>query len=565
MQTQYKQKPHVTKAKRYAKNVVAGKTPSCKWIRLACKRFLDDLANEKKANFPYHFNADRAERFSTFAELIPHVKGKWSGTTIILENWQCFLLVNIFGWEDKKTRLRRFQRAFVFLPRKNGKTTLAAIIGLGMLTIEAEPGAEVYCGATSEDQANEVFRPAKAMANKAKGFKEQFGVEVMASSIHREDELSFFRRLIGKPGEGQSPYCAIHDEYHEHATSEQVDSMSTGMAARQEPLQLIITTAGVDLSSPCKEFDNYARKVIEGALKDDQLFVLVYAIDEKDDWQDIKTWKKVNPNYGISVSESYLKNKLNEAKQRVSQQNIIRCKHLNEWMNVSTRWIDADLWRKCEDKSLNIDDYKNEKCVLSIDLASKIDICSLIRLFKQDDLWIAFASHYLPSETIWLPQNKHYQQWLAEGWLTETEGARTDFRQVENDIKEINEINPIIELAFDPREAGYLIADIQEWASFECVEIIQGPAHMSEPMKELEAVIHDNKIRHNGDPILAWMISNVIKKQGRMGGAVKYYYPTKEKDDQKIDGIIALIMALSRAIEHTDDTSIYDKREFRSL
>ena len=565
MSIKYKQKPHVNKAKRYAKSVVRGKTLVCKWTRLACKRFLDDLTNEKKAVFPYRFNADRAERFCVFAELMPHVKGKWSGTTLILENWQCFLLVNLFGWEDKKTGLRRFQRAFVFLPRKNGKTTIAAIIGLGMLTIEAEPGAEVYCGATSEDQANEVFRPAKAMANKAKGFKEQFGVEVMASSIHREDELSFFRRLIGKPGEGQSPYCAIHDEYHEHPTSEQVDSMNTGMGSRQEPLQLIITTAGVDISSPCKEFDDYARQVIQGIRKDDQLFVLIYAMNEGDDWKDLKTWKKANPNYGVSVSKQYLKNKLNEAKQRVSQQNIIRCKHLNEWMNVSTRWIDADLWRKGEDKKLNIDNYKGEPCFIGLDLASKIDICSLIRLFQWEGLWIAFANHYLPSETIWLPQNQHYQQWLTEGWIIETEGARTDFRQIETDIKKINGINPIVELAFDPREAGYLIADIQEWASFECVEIVQGPAHMSEPMKELEAVIHDNKIRHNGDPVLAWMISNVIKKQGKMGGAVKYYYPTKEKDDQKIDGVIALIMALNRAISHEDETSVYETRGLRSL
>jgi len=565
MSTKRKQKPHVTKAKRYAKNVVEGKIPACKWTRLACQRFLDDLANERKASFPYRFNADRAEDFCRFAELMPHVKGKWSGTTLILENWQCFLLVNLFGWEHKETGFRRFQRAFVFLPRKNGKTTIAAIIGLGMLTIEAEPGAEVYTGATSEDQANEVFRPAKAMANKAKGFKEQFSVEVMATSIHREDELSFFRRLIGKPGEGQSPYCAIHDEYHEHATSEQVDSMHTGMGARQEPLQLIITTAGVDLSSPCKEFDDYARKVVEGTWKDDQLFVLIYAIDEGDDWKSIKTWKKINPNYGVSVSEQYLKNKLSEAKQRISQQNIIRCKHLNEWMNVSTRWIDADLWRKCEDKGLKIEDFKGQPCTIGLDLASKIDICSLIRLFLFEDKWIAFADHYLPSETIWLPQNQHYQQWLAEGWLTATEGARTDFRQIENDIKQITEINPIVELAFDPREAGYLIADIQEWASFECVEIVQGPAHMSEPMKELEAVIHDNKIRHNGDPVMAWMISNVIKKQGKMGGAVKYYYPTKEKDEQKIDGVIALIMALTRAIQHEDDTSIYETRGIRSL
>jgi len=561
----YKKHPHVNAAKKYARQIIREKIAACKLTKLSCKRFLNDLEKTKTKLFPYRFNPDRAENFCQFLENLPHVKGKWSGQNLNLEAWQSFIFVNLFGWENKINDFRRFQRAFIFVPRKNGKTTIAAALGLGMLTIEAEPGAEIYCGATSEDQANEVFRPAKAMANKAEGFKQVFGVEVAASSIHREDALSFFRRLIGKPGEGQSPYLHLCDEYHEHPTSEQVDSMHTGMGARQEPLQFIITTAGVDISSPCKEFDDYSRQVLQGVLQDEQLFALHYTIDEEDDWSDIKNWKKANPNYGISVSKSYLKNKLAEAKQRVSQQNIIRCKHLNQWMNVSTRWIDLDLWQKCGDTSLRIEDFEGDPCVLALDLASKIDIVSLIKLFNRDDLWIVFAKHYLPSETIWLPQNKHYQQWLAEGWLTETEGARTDFRVVETDIKEINEVNPIIELAFDPREASYLIANIMEWASFECVEIAQGPAHMSEPMKELEAVIHANTIRHNGDPILAWMLSNVVKKQGRAGGAVKYYYPTKEKDDQKIDGIIALIMALSRAIMHEDDTSVYETRGLRSL
>jgi len=293
--------------------------------------------------------------------------------------------------------------------------------------------------------------------------------------------------------------------------------------------------------------------------------VLIYTIDEGDDWKDIKTWKKANPNYGVSVSEEYLENKLNEAKQRVSQQNITRCKHLNEWMNVATRWIDLDLWLKCEDKKLRLEGFKDKPCYVGIDLASKIDIASLIQLFRLDDIWYVFAKHYLPSETIWLPQNKHYQQWVAEGWLTETEGARTDFRVVEQDIKDINTINPIKELAFDPREASYLISNIMEWASFPCIEIIQGPAQMSEPMKELEAVIHANAMRYNGDPILTWMISNVVKKQGHGGGSVKYYYPTKESDSQKIDGVIALIMALNRAMIGDDDSSIYETRGLRTL
>jgi len=549
----YKNHDHVKAAKQYARKVVRGKIVTCKLTQLSCGRFIDDLKRKAK-DFEWKFNQDRAERACRFVELLPHVKGKWSGLQLILEPWQCFIYCNIFGWEHRKTYLRRFRRAFVFVPRKNGKTTMAAPIGLLMLTVESEPGAEIYCGATSDDQAKEVFRPAKAMADRAVMFKDIFGVEVMKSSIFREDGLSFFKKLIGKPGEGQSPYCAIHDEYHEHQTSDQVDSMDTGMGARQEPLQLIITTAGVDVSSPCKEFDDYTRKLLDGSMQDERLFSLHYTVDDEDDWENFDTWKKANPNLGVSVSEDYLRGKLDEAKQRVSKQNIVRTKHLNQWMNAGSAWMNMFIWRQCEDHDLKVEDFKGIPCWVGVDLASKIDITARIMLFWKDDVWYVFGRYYLPEDIVWLPENTHYQRWVQEGWITATEGARTDFHFLEEDLKKDAEDYPVKEFAFDPREASYLVQNIQEWASFECVEIPQGPAHMSEPMKELEAVIYDHKIKTNGDPVLTWMMSNVVKKQTKTG-AVKYYYPSKERDANKIDGPVALIMALSRAMVYEEEMS----------
>ena len=551
----YQNHDHVKAAKQYARGVTRGKIAACKWTKLSCQRFLDDL-KRKASEFQWSFNPDRAERACRFVELLPHVKGKWSGAPLVLEPWQMFILCNIFGWEHRKTKLRRFRRAFVFVPRKNGKTTLAAPIGLLMLTVESEPGAEIYCGATSEDQANEVFRPAKAMTERAEGFKETFGVDTMKSSIFREEGLSFFRKLIGKPGEGQSPYCAIHDEYHEHQTSEQIDSMDTGMGARQEPLQLIITTAGIDVSGPCKEFDDYTRKILEGSMQDERMFALHYTVDAGDDWEDFEVWKKANPNLGVSVSEDYLLGKLNEAKQRVSQQNTVKTKHLNLWCNAGSAWMNMSIWQKCEDPGLSLEDFKGVPCWVGVDLASKIDITARIMLFPRDDMWYVFGRYYLPEDTIWLPENTHYQRWVQEGWITETEGARTDFHALEDDLKADYELYPIKEFAFDPREASYLVQNISEWAPFECVEIPQGPAHMSEPMKELEAIIYDNKIRTNGDPVLTWMMSNVVKKQSKTG-AVKYYYPSKERDANKIDGVVALIMALSRGMTYEEEAGSY--------
>ena len=558
---EYKSHDHVKAARQYARDIVSGKIESCKWTRLSCQRFLDDEEKSKQDDFEWYLCEDRAERACRFVEMLPHVKDKWQGKPLKLESWQKFILCNLFGWEKKETLLRRFWRAFIFLPRKNGKTTLAATIGLLMFTAESSPGAEIYCGATSEDQANEVFRPATAMSERAEGFKDYYGIEVMKSSIFRESGLSFFKKLIGKPGEGQSPYCSIHDEYHEHTTSEQVDSMKTGMGARQEPLQLIITTAGTNMASPCKEFDDYTRKVLEGILHDDRLFALHYTVDEDDEWSDFDNWKKSNPNYGVSVQEDYLLAQYTEATQRVSQQNVNRTKHLNEWMNVGTAWMNMLVWRKCEDRELKLDDFVGEKCWVGIDLASKIDITARMLLFNRGDMWYVFGRYYLPSNTIWLPENTHYQRWVKEGWITETEGARTDFRVLENDLKEDCKKHPIRELAFDPREASYLIQNINEWSmdKFDCIEITQGPAHISEPMKELEAIIYDNKLRFNGDPVLTWMVSNTITKKS-LGGSVKYDYPSKERDSQKIDGVVALIMALSRAVPYREKRSVYDER-----
>jgi phage terminase large subunit-like protein len=537
--------PHCRAAEKYANEVVSGKIDACRLTFLACKRFLDDLANK---SFKYRFNRDRADRFCNFVEFMPHVKGKWAGTPLKLEPWQSFMFANLFGWEDERG-LRRFRRAFVFLPRKNGKTTCAAPLGLGMLTVEAEPGAEIYCGATNEDQADEVFRPAKAMAERAKGFKQAYNVNVAASSIYREDGLSFFKRLIGKPGEGQSPYCAIHDEYHEHKTSDQVDSMDTGMGARQEPLQFIITTAGRDVSGPCKDLHDYAVKVLEGHFENESFFALLYGIDPEDDWTDIRVWKKANPNYGVSVSEEYLKGKLAEAIQRTSLQNTVKTKHLNLWVNAGIGWLNMAKWNDNADTSLALHNFTGCRAWIGIDLASKIDLTAMMILIRFEEKWYLFGKYYLPRETIDLPGNEHYQRWEQEGWLTGTPGARTDYQYLYDDL--LGEDNggglygdlQIEEIVYDPREAEYLMQSIRDKVSCPVVEFTQSASNLSEPMKEFEAEVNSGHILHSGDPVLQWSAGNVVLKEA----AKKMYYPAKENAASKIDPMVAAIMAMARA------------------
>lgn len=537
--------PHCRSATQYAKDIVSGKIDACKLTQLACQRFLDEL---KDKNFPFKFNRDRAERFCDFVELMPHVKGKWAGKPLKIEPWQSFMIVNLFGWEDEEG-LRRFRRALVLVPRKNGKTAIAAPIGLGMLTIESEPGAEIYCGAMNEEQASEVFRPAKAMADRAPGFKKTYGIQTAASSIFKEDGLSFFKKLIGKPGDGQSPYCAIHDEVHQHPNSAQIETMETGMGARTEPLQFLISTAGSDLAGPCKELHDYAKKVLEGHFKNDRFFALIYGIDEKDDWTDFDVWRKANPNLGVSVSEDFLQGKLQEAIQRTSLQNAVKIKHLNCWVNAGTGWLNMAKWDANADEGLEVERFHGCKAWVGIDLASKIDLTALMILIRWEEKWYLFGKYYLPEETINFPGNEHYQKWALDGILTSTPGARTDYHYLYEDLMQWYEDFQIQEIVYDPREAAYLMQSIMEEVSCPVVEFTQSAVNLSEPMKEFEAEINAGNLLHNGDPILSWSASNVVLKESRN----KLYYPAKENNANKIDPIVAALMAMARAKATVED------------
>jgi phage terminase large subunit-like protein len=557
---------YAARAKRYASKVVSGKILTSKLIKQACQRHLDDLERQKDADFPYKFDVSKAHRICHFAEGMVHIKGKWASVPkgqlpfIHLEDWQCFFLGVPFGWVRKSDQLRRFREIYAEIPRKNAKSTIGAVIGLFMAFDDDEQGAEVFAGATSMDQAYAVFRPAWLMVRNNPDFQAHFklqlgGTEANPGNIYQPSTGSYFKPIIGKPGDGDSPHCAIVDEYHEHITPVMYDAMKTGMGARSQPMRVVITTAGVDTSGPCYDKHQEAVKILEKTLDNPEMFTMIFGIDaaaegdiEGDDWTDFRVWQKANPNYGVSVLEDYLRGQLRDAMQRPSQQNINRTKHLNEWLNAGIAWMNMAKWDRCKDEKMHLESFATREAWMAFDLANKIDIASLVYVFRLGDGFAFFAKHYLCEDTIKLPENSHYRKWRDMGWLTQTDGARTDFRRIEDDIKDASKMFSVQSLAFDPREASYIISSIQGWASFECMEINQGPQLMSEPMKEMEAAIYAGQLKHCGDPVLTWMMGNVIKKEGRGGGDVKYYYPTKQNNKNKIDGIVAGIMAIRQAL-----------------
>ena len=549
--------PHVNKANKYARDVVSGKIVACKWVKLACQRHLDDLKKEKKRNFLYKFDRAEGERFVEFAETFPHVKGEWArkkNNTLKLQPWQCFIWVVVFGWLRKSDGSRRFREVYAEIARKNGKSIQAAIVGLFMLTVDGEIGPEIFSGATTEKQALEVFRPAWLMANKADEFKDYFGIELGGTAknpgnIYCLENDARFEAVIGKPGDGASPHCAIVDEYHEHKTSELYDTMLTGMGARSQPLLLIITTAGSNIAGPCHDKRSEACKVLEGTTKNEELFGIIFTIDDDDDWTDFKNWKKANPNLGISVKEDFLKARLQEGIQSSTRQNIVRCKHLNQWVHAKTAWMNMIAWKNCGDPSLSIDQFEGEPCWVPIDLASKIDIAAMMQLFRRGDHYYMFGKYYLPEAALEGEDKTHYQGWAKDGLLTITLGNIIDFSYIEDDLKEFRSRFEIQEVPYDPHQATQFATRMMD-EGMPMVEYGASVPNFSEPMKEFEALVLSGKFHHNGDPVLTWMASNVVARID----AKECIYPRKEKPENKIDGIVAGIMGIGRAMLNSSST-----------
>ncbi len=543
------------RAKKYAREIKSGKIQACKYVKQACDRFLRDI--KRKDIF---LDKDEAERWCRFLEKLPHVKGQWAarGETFVLSDWQIFCTVNIFGWKKKKTGLRRFREVYIEVPRKNGKSFWVAAIGVGMLTIDGEYGAEVYCGATTEKQAWEIFRPAKQICERTPALREKFGLEVNAKTLNILSNGSRFEPVIGNPGDGASPSCGIADEYHEHKTSDLVDTFITGMGARQQPIQINITTAGSDTGGPCYEKRDDLIKILSGSVDDDAIFGIIYTLDEEDQWDTIDALKKANPNFGISVDEAFLEGQLAQAKRSAQKQTAFKTKHLNMWVGAKAAWMNMLAYQSCRKKNLDLEKHKGRPCYIGIDLASKSDIASMAILFPPEGngKYAAFVRHYLPEDTILEGGNTRYKAWHQAGHFEATPGNIIDFSYIEDDLAELKSDFQIEEIAYDPFQATQFSVRMQE-AGFPMVEVGATVKNFSEPMKELEALILSKKIQFTDCPILMWMFGNVVARLDKKDNI----FPDKEKAENKIDGVVALIMAFNRHIVATSRPRGYKDRD----
>lgn len=548
----------------YVEDVIAGRVVAGRWVRAMCERHVRDM--EHGVTRGLRFDAAAGQHVIDFFRFLRHSKGEWAGTVFELEPWQQALLWMLFGWV-REDGLRRFRTAYLEVCRKNGKTQLAAGVGLYLLDADGEPGAEIYTAATKRDQARIAHAEATRMVKAAPLLRRR--MRVVKDNINIPQTAAKFEPL-GRDSDsldGLNVHGVIADEVHAWRGRDMWDVLETATGARRQPLMLAITTAGYDRTSFCWEMHDYTQKVLSGVVDDDSHFGTIYAIDEGDDWQDARCWAKANPNLGVSVKPDDLERKAAKAKEMPSALNAFLRLHLDVWTQAESRWMDPDAWRACG-LPVDAEGLRGRTCFGGLDLSSTTDISAFVLVFPpsvDDEPYQVLPRFWIPAES--MRKRSHddgvpYDAWVRSGWMRTTPGDVIDYDFIVAEIDELAQQYDIGEIAFDRWGATKMIQELQG-QGMTVIQFGQGYASMSAPMKELERLTLAHRIAHGGNVPLAWMMDNVVAEQDAAGNLK----PSKARSREKIDGVVALIMALDRATRHDpeNDRSVYEERGIRSL
>ncbi len=545
----------------YMHGVLNGDIPACKLTRLAVERQQRDIDEASLRGL--RFDRQAAQHAIDFFWFLRHSRGEWAGQTFVLAPWQQFLLWCIFGWK-RADGLRRFRTAYVEVPRKNGKSSLAAGIALYLLVADGESGAEVYSAATKRDQAKICWSEAVRMVEKSPALSRMIKHWRASDTLSIEATASRYQPLGADADsmDGLNVHGAIVDELHAHKTRQVVDVLDTATAARRQPLIFEITTAGTDQNSICYEHHDYSRKILEGAIRDDTWFAFITSIDDGDDWRDPVTWAKANPNVGVSVKIDDLARKAERAERLPAAQNSFRRLHLNQWTQQSDRWIDLALW----DENAHVVDEKlleGRVCFGGLDLSSVQDITAWVMVFpwpEQPDELSIVARFWVPEARLNDDSYRYvdqYREWVNGGYLKTTPGEAIDYQFIKRAILEDAQRFRIMSINVDRLFQGYQLSQELADEGLEIFGMGQGFLSMAAPMREFERRLVARKLHHGGNPVLRWMADCVAVREDPAGNLK----PDKAGSQGKIDGIVALIMALDRAMRHeTPVVSVYEQR-----
>ncbi len=530
----------------YARNVVEGRIVAGELIRLACQRHIDDLEHGTERGL--WFDHDEARRRVGFFPLLKHSKGKWAGKTFELQQYQQWMTGCIFGWK-RRDRHRRFRVAHVEMARKNGKTQWASGMGNCVLVMDREGGAEIYNVAGKFDQAKLTHDESKRMVKSSPALSKR--LSVFKNAICDESTNSKYLPLGADSDtlDGLNIHMAICDELHAWRRRSLWDVIETATGAREQPLIVITTTAGYDKHSIWWERREYAIAVLKGVVPDDSLFAAIFTLDDKDEWTDESTWVKANPSLGVTVKLADLRKECEEAKAVPGKQNAFRRLKLNMPTEQADRWLDVATWDVCAGAAFDEDELAGRECFGGLDLSATLDLTALVWLFPPEDeegAWRVLWRFWLPGDGIAERARRDavpYDLWASQGHLELVPGNTIEYDLVEAQVLKDAERFQVRELAFDRYFANQLTLSLQD----EGVNVVgygQGFASMAAPTKELEKLVVSGTLAHGGHPVARWNASNVAVKQDPAGNLK----PDKSRSTGRIDGIVALCMALGRAM-----------------
>lgn len=531
---------------RYARDVLSGRIPACSLVKKACERQLDDLDRYEDGK-RFIYDAEAGDRICWFIEHLTHVKGELAGKEIKLEPWQVFILHTVFSWKTTEG-IRRFRRVYIEVPRGNGKSSLSSGVVLYCLCGDREPGAEVYSFATTRDQAKIVFGDAKEMARQNPKLKRAFDLQVLATSLYVPKTNSYFqaKSAEGSTLDGLNTHLAVIDELHAHKTRAVYDVVETSLGKRRNSLMWVITTAGFDTAGICYEVRSFVKQILNKEAQDESQFGIIYGLDEGDDWTSEEALQKANPNWGVSVRPEIITSLQAKAIARPSAANNFKTKHLDVWCSAASSWMDMPAWNMCR-RSIALSDFEGFDCYMGLDLGAKNDLTAKVLVFPVEENgrlnYYVFGTYYAPRAALLKSGNSQYDGWETLGYLKATEGAVTDFNQIEADILEDCSRFRVKSVAYDPWQATQLATRLSD-NDVPMVEYRNTVQNMSDPMKWLEALVQDKRLIHEGDPALTWMMGNVVAKRDFKDNV----FPRKEVYENKIDGAVALIMALGLCV-----------------
>ena len=529
----------MVKGIQYAKDVVSGKILACQWVKLACKRFLDDINSQD-----YYFDEKKYNTLTTFTGVMKHYSSGAAGKPFILEPWEDFIICNIFCLYRVDTRRRKYKTAHISVSRKNGKTTLAAALGLFSLIADGEPASSVIMAANSREQAHIDFDAASAFARQLDPRKKS--LKVLRNEILFQKNNASLKVISAdaSTGDGLNPQLVILDELHEAPDSKLFDVLRSGQGFREQPLMLSITTAGFRIGGFCNQYEDYCKEILMGQKVDDTLFALLYTLDDGDDWTDESNFIKSNPNLGVTVKKDWLSEQVNQAKNSPTLEVGVKTKNLNVWCSSSTTWIPEQYIRKSLiDVDLTEFKSKNNYLVyLGFDLAAISDLTAVSIMFVDPDTEEYFFKtwYYLPKSALDGKYNSElYKMWSSKGFLTLTDSEITDYNYIQNQIVYLYETFDVQGVFFDSWNAQMLVNNLTN-LGLPMTAYSQSIGNVNKPTKEMERLVLSDKVRFDNNPITRFCFDNVELKVDLNGNSK----PVGDHNAKKIDGVISMLNAL---------------------